>query len=130
MTTAGELTAAVRAWLDGLDAEQRARATFPFASDERFVWAYTPEPPRLGLAIRDLDAVQRERATATVAAAMSARAAGEVAGIIALETVLGELERAAGQVTWRRDPEAYWFAIFGEPDQTEPWSWRIGGHHV
>ena len=130
MTTAGRLTAAVRAWLDALDPAQHERATFPFDADERFVWAYTPEPPRKGLAIRDMDAAQRARATAIVAAATSARAAGEIASIIALEPVLGALERAAGAMTWRRDPELYWFALFGEPAETDPWSWRIGGHHV
>ena len=62
---------------------------------------------------------------------MSARAAGEIQAIIALETVLGELERAAGRPGWRRrDPELYWFAVFGEPSAGGSWSWRVGGHHV
>ena len=62
---------------------------------------------------------------------MSARTAGEIEAIIALETVLGELERAGGRSDWsRRDPELYWFAVFGEPGSAAPWSWRIGGHHV
>jgi hypothetical protein len=130
MTTAGELTIAVRAWLDGLDDAQRRQAIFPFGAVERFVWAYTPDPPREGLAIRDMDAAQRARATAIVAAATSARTAGEVGAIIALETVLGALERAAGTSGWRRDPELYWFAVFGEPSDATAWSWRIGGHHV
>ena len=130
MTTAGELTIAVRAWLDGLGDAQRRQASFPFDADERFVWAYTPDPPRKGLAIRDMDAAQRARATAIVAAATSARTAGEVAAIMALETVLGALERSAGEASWRRDPELYWFAVFGEPSEIAPWSWRIGGHHV
>jgi len=29
-----------------------------------------------------------------------------------------------------RDPELYWFAVFGDPGADTPWSWRIGGHHV
>ena len=37
----------------------------------------------------------------------------------------------AGRGGWtRRDPELYWFAVFGEPDAHAPWSWRVGGHHV
>jgi hypothetical protein len=74
---------------------------------------------------------QRAAARAIVASGLSARAAGEVAAIIALETVLGELERAGGRAgSERRDPELYWFAVFGSPDGAEPWSWRVGGHHV
>ena len=30
----------------------------------------------------------------------------------------------------RRDPELYWFAVFGEPDDVAPWAWRVGGHHI
>ena len=127
---AREITAAVRTWLDGLDDAQRARATFAFDAAERFVWAYTPGP-REGLAIRDMRPDQRAAASGIVASAMSSRTAGEIGAIIALETVLGELERSGGRSgTERRDPELYWFAVFGEPGSSAPWSWRIGGHHV
>jgi hypothetical protein len=130
MSAAREIEAAADAWLDGLDDGQRARATFPFETQERFVWAYTPGP-REGLPIRDMRPQQRAAASALVAASMSGRTAGEVAGIIALETVLGRIEKAGGRGGWlRRDPELYWFALFGTPGTTAPWSWRVGGHHV
>jgi len=129
-SAASKITAAVRAWLEGLDDGQRAGATFPFEAEERFVWAYTPGP-REGLALRDMQPAQRDAARAIVAATMSGRGAGEVAAIIDLEPILGELERTDGRSDWmRRDPELYWFAVFGDPASNEPWSWRIGGHHV
>jgi hypothetical protein len=129
-SAAGELVGAVRAWLEGLDAGQLAQATFPFDGPERFVWAYTPGA-REGLAIRDMRPSQRAAANAIVTAATSSRAAGEIAAIIDLETVLGHLERVSGRAGWlRRDPELYWHAVFGEPGGTAPWSWRLGGHHV
>jgi Protein of unknown function (DUF3500) len=127
---AEEIAAAARAWLDGLDATQRAAAVFPFETSERFVWAYTPGT-REGLALREMSPAQRSAATAILGAALSERTAAEVASVIALETVLGALEREGGRGGWtRRDPELYWFAVFGEPDARAPWSWRIGGHHV
>ena len=131
MSAAGDaIAAAVRAWLDGLDDAQRAEATFPFDSDERFVWAYTPGT-REGLALRDMRPDQREAAHAILRASLSTRTAGEVLSIITLESVLGDLERGAGRGGWtRRDPELYWFAVFGEPDDRASWSWRIGGHHI
>jgi hypothetical protein len=62
---------------------------------------------------------------------MSSRTAGEIAAIIALETVLGQIEQAGGRSSWlRRDPELYWFAVFGTPGSASPWSWRVGGHHL
>jgi plasmid stabilization system protein ParE len=128
---AGDIAGAVRTWLDGLDDDQRNRATFPFDASERFVWAYTPEPPRAGLAIGEMRPEQQTAAGAIVTASSSARTAREIGSIVALETVLGELEREAGRQDWqRRDPGRYWFAVFGEPGPTEPWSWRVGGHHV
>jgi hypothetical protein len=129
-TAASTITAAVRAWLDALDEGQRAQATFAFDSGERFSWTYLPGP-REGLAIRDMRPDQRAAAGAIVAASLSARSAGEVASIMALEVVLGELERAGGRAgVERRDPELYWFAVFGAPGSSAPWSWRLGGHHV
>ena len=133
--TAGRLAAAASAWLDTLDDRQRARAVFPFATDERFSWDYTPVDWQ-GLAIADMTAAQREAAFAIVAAGLSERGAAETRAVIALETVLGALERDAGRPNWRRrDPERYWFAVFGAPAAAaigggEPWSWRVGGHHV
>src|SRR3954464_2395792 len=130
MTAAAEIAEAVRAWLGGLDAAQRAQAMFRFEDAERFVWAYTPGR-REGLAIRDMRPAQRSAASAILTASMSPRTAGEIAAIMALETVLGKLEAAAGRGgSLRRDPELYWFAVFGEPGSAAPWSWRVGGHHV
>jgi hypothetical protein len=126
---ATEIAVAVRRWLDDLDAGQRARATFPFASAERFVWAYTPGD-RAGLPIADMTAVQRASAMATLDAALSARGAREVRSIIDLEAILGELERQSGRRDEVRDPERYWFSVFGDPAGADPWAWRIGGHHV
>jgi Protein of unknown function (DUF3500) len=129
MTPARDIGDAVRAWLDTLDERQRERASFPFDTDERFVWAYTPGQ-REGLAIRDMRPGQRSAAMAIVEASMSQRTAREIAAIMALETVLGEIEQTAGRAGWlRRDPELYWFAVFGEPG-AGAWSWRVGGHHV
>lgn len=121
---------AARRWQDTLDAAQRARARFPFESDERSIWDYRPVPRR-GLALFEMTAAQRERAMALLDAGLSDRGADTVRGIIALEPVLGEIERLAGRHgTSIRDPERYWFALFGEPDGQLPWAWRIGGHHV
>jgi uncharacterized protein DUF3500 len=127
---AAEIGAAVSNWLGGLDATQRATATFPFETDERFAWQYTPGP-REGLAIRDMSPDQHAAAIGIVRASLSDRGAAEVEAVMALETVLGALEHGVGRPGWqRRDPGLYWFAVFGEPGGRGPWSWRVGGHHV
>ncbi len=128
--SATEIADAVSAWLDALEPAQRARATFPFETDERFAWAYTPGD-RNGLPIAAMSVGQREAATATLDAALSIRGAREVRAIMALEEVLGQVERDAGWLDApRRDPELYWFSVFGDPGGPEPWALRINGHHV
>jgi hypothetical protein len=55
-----------------------------------------------------------------------------------LENVLGALEaaqRAAAAQPPRnaplvRDPERYFFSIFGTPSAKDTWGWRVEGHHV
>ncbi len=130
MTAAGDVGRTVQTWLAMLDPGQREKATYAFDDDERYVWAYTPGE-RGGLALADMGIEQRLAALDVVTAALSERGATEVRAIIALETVLGALERADGRANWlRRDPELYWFAVFGDPSRADPWSWRVGGHHV
>lgn len=121
---------AARRWLDSLDSSQCPQACFRFDSDERYVWDYRPVP-RQGLALKDMDAAQGQGALALLDAGLSLRGAMRVRAIMALEPILGEIERAAGAGnTLRRDPTLYWFAVFGQPGGAEPWAWRVGGHHV
>jgi hypothetical protein len=130
--TESALARSVLEWSTLLDAAQRDAATFAFDDSERVVWAFTPGD-RQGLALRDMDEPQRDAAMAMVRAAMSARGATETAAIMALESVLGGIEREAGRANWqRREPVLYWFAIFGDPANStdQPWMWRVGGHHV
>ena len=128
--TVERLTAAARAWLDALDAPVRSRAVFAFDDDERFAWEYVPGT-RLGLALGEMTGEQRSAAAAIVEAALSERGTRDVRGVIDLEPILGDIERRAGRGNWqRRDPGLYWHAVFGTPGTDDPWSWRIGGHHV
>jgi plasmid stabilization system protein ParE len=121
--------AAVLRWLETLEPRQRLRAAFPFDDDERFVWDFVPGPRR-GLALADMTNAQREAALGVLDASLSHRGAAEVRAVIALEPILGRLEAQAGMTGTNRDPELYWFAVFGDPAAESPWSWRVGGHHV
>jgi len=121
---------ALAAWLGTLEPGLRERATFPFESTERFAWDYRPGD-RAGLALGAMDERQQAAAGSIVAASLSVRSAAEVAAIVSLEPVLGELERRNGRSGFeRRDPDLYWFAVFGEPVAEGPWAWRLGGHHI
>lgn len=115
---------AAEVWLAALDGEQRALAAFPFAAGERENWHFIPRERR-GLPLKQMTPTQRERAQKLLATALSTRGHTMVQEIASLESVLAEMERDPV----RRDPEKYFFSVFGTPG-TDPWGWRYEGHHV
>ena len=126
--------------LSSLTVEQRRQASFAFAADERTHWHFIPTEmfPRNGLLIRSMTPAQRTLAHDLLKAGLSQRGYLTVSSIMDLETVLKALESAErtaaaqpprGQLL-ERDPEKYFFSIFGTPSAKETWGWRVEGHHV
>jgi hypothetical protein len=56
---------------------------------------------------------------------LSARGFTKVDTILHLEEVLFAIEGSA-----IRDPELYYFTVFGEPSERGTWGWRYEGHHA
>jgi hypothetical protein len=135
-TTAKEMRDAATAFLATLDAGQKTAATFDFKNDERETWFFTPVP-RKGLAYFSMTDAQRAAAVKLLKTGLSAKGFAKVEAIRSLESVLYEVEGAAGQKPFvggdghpHRYPERYLFTIFGTPSATEPWGWRFEGHHI
>ena len=121
---------AAASWLDSLSSEQKDKATYEYMDGERVFWYYPPLN-RHGLALRDMDDTQRKLAYAVMESGLTERAYKQAAQIIDLETTLGKVEKDAGIISFRRDPELYYFTVFGDPrDSENPWAWRVEGHHV
>ena len=126
--------------LNSLTVEQRQQASFAFASDERLHWHFIPTEtfPRKGLLIRSMTEPQRKLAHQLMQAGLSQRGYLTATSIMELEMVLKALEaaqRAAAPQPPRgapleRDPEKYFFSIFGTPSARDTWGWRVEGHHV
>ena len=128
--TVKRMAGAVIAFLSTLRDEEKAAAHFQFEGTERYEWNYTPTP-RKGLMLRDMNIHQREAALRMMDTAYSSRGIEQAHDIIALETTLGEWEATnASPSKWERSPERYWFSVFGFPSKTDPWGFRIGGHHI
>jgi hypothetical protein len=125
--TAQRMAEAATTFLAALSAEQRRQATFAVADDERRNWHYIPKS-RLGLPLKEMDTSQQQLAYALLSSGLSRQGYGKAMRIMSLEKVLGELEGTAGR--FRRDPELYYFTVFGTPSDTAPWGWRVEGHHV
>jgi len=119
------MTAAARALLEATPTSQRPDLLLPFTLEARGVWNYTPRS-RPGIPLKAMAPPQRQAAHQLLAAALSAPGLVKVQSIIALEIALREIETFG----LSRDPENYAFALFGTPDATAAWGWRIEGHHL
>jgi len=117
---------AAAAFLSSLDAEQKQKAQMPFNSEERLNWHYVPME-RKGLHYKAMSEEQKRAAQALLLVSLSKSGYGKIEAIRKLELVLKEIENGKGPV---RDPDLYYFAIFGEPDSKGAWGWRYEGHHV
>ncbi len=126
MHTPAIMAETAKAFLASLDPEQRARATFQFQDDERFDWHYIPKE-RKGLPLKDMNSAQKHLAHALLAAGLSQRGYIKAVSIMSLDEILRILENGTGPV---RDPDRYFFSIFGEPSETGIWGYRVEGHHV
>ena len=120
---------ASRRWLASLDNEQRSKATYHYLDGERIFWYYPPLN-RHGLPLRDMNENQRRLAMALLATGLTDETNRQARLIIEHEEVLGPLEAESGHPTWPRDPELYYWTVFGEPGRAEPWGWRAEGHHL
>lgn len=129
-SAARRCAAAARAFVSSLDAAQRSQATAPFEAADRRRFTYLPGP-RPGLALADMSGAQRAKAMELLATGLSAHGLANARAVMRLEEVLAAIERSVGRRGWeRRHPEHYWFRVLGEPGGAQPWSWKVGGHHL
>jgi hypothetical protein len=120
-------------FLAGLTAEQKAKILFDFNDKERFNWHFVPlqdaqkKPTRKGLRLESMTAEQKAAAKELLAAGTSSDGFTRATTIMSLESILRELEKGGTLV---RNPEWYFFTVFGTPSKTGKWGWRVDGHHL
>jgi hypothetical protein len=120
------MTECANRFLAALDANQRAKATFSFDTDERMNWHFIPKE-RKGLPLREMTPYQKHLASALLAAGLSQTGYIKAVTIMSLEDVLKIIESDSGE---RRNPEKYYFSVFGTPSDSGTWGYRVEGHHL
>ncbi len=115
-------------FLNTLSPEIKQKATFPFDHSERFNWHFIPRE-RKGASFHDFDEQQRQAALNLLKASLGDPGVKKTEAIFELENVLRIVEDRPANDTYR-DPEKYYFSIFGDPNGEKPWGWRLEGHHV
>src|SRR5258708_6013294 len=126
--TGAMMTEAATNFLASLTPEQRAKATFPYEDEERKNWHFIPRV-RKGIPFKELDPAQSRLAYAFLTSGLSRRAYMQATTIMSLDDVLREIEKGR-QGTPTRDPEMYFFSLFGQPSAMGRWGWRVEGHHL
>jgi hypothetical protein len=84
---------------------------------------------RKGIPLGELNADQRRAGYALLRVGLSDSGYNKTVAIIQLEEILRLVEQRPQNDNYR-DPGKYYFSIFGEPDPTAPWGWRLEGHHL
>jgi hypothetical protein len=124
-----DMTQAARDFLAGLSAEQRADAAMKFDDPARLDWHFIPKDKRKGLQVKHMDSQQRKLAHALLQSAVSQLGYDKAKTIMSLEAILHELEKDRKGAPLR-DPERYYFTIFGQPSESDRWGLSVEGHHL
>jgi hypothetical protein len=122
---ASTMALAAENFLSSLSSEEKAKASFSFDAPGRMEWHFIPKD-RTGLPIKAMAPKQRELAHALLKTGLSATGYDKATLIMKLETVLAEMEKDPV----KRDPEKYWFSVFGTPSAFGNWGWKVEGHHI
>lgn len=128
---AAAMRVAVRRLVDRLDTEQRGRAVVPFDADLHKQWTYLPGQ-RPGIRLGDLSEEQLEAGLDLLQLVHSVRGWSDTQLVIRIEAARRELSlQQAGRAVvdpYRDLP--YWLVVLGNASGSDPWAWRINGHHL
>ncbi|MCH2320712.1 MAG: DUF3500 domain-containing protein [SAR202 cluster bacterium] len=127
--TAKRVTLEAKNFLASLDnSKLHKMATFPFEHYERTNWHYIPRA-RTGLPLSEMDNTQTRSAYTLLKASLGESCFTKAKAIMQHENILREIELSAGTLLLVRDPNLYYFSIFGTPGDG-PWGWQVDGHHL
>ena len=121
---ASAMAGAAARFLDTLNDDQEAAVRFPFDGEDRFDWHFIPRE-RKGVSLKMMTGSQRAAALDLVRTGLSEDGFTKAEIIRQLEQILYDQE---GRDI--RDPDLYFFMIFGEPGDGNTWGWRYEGHHI
>ena len=128
--SAAGMTKAAKRFVESLSGDQRDKTIYEYMDGERIFWYYPPVN-RHGIPLRDMDDDQRQLAYSLMETGLTDRSFDQAKLIIEHESVLGPLEKEAGVTSFVRDPDLYYWTVFGDPgSDKEPWGWRVEGHHI
>jgi hypothetical protein len=122
---AAAMAEAAAKFLASLDPEQKKLAHHTWEDSDRTSFVYVPRA-RSGAPLKKLNPDQRKLAMALLKTGLGQAGYSKATQVIELEKVLAEIEKNPV----RRDPELYYFWVFGDPEPSGTWGWKAEGHHL
>jgi hypothetical protein len=115
-------------FINSLDSAQRAQSAFDFGQTSRYNWHYLPPSTafRDGIAIKDLDSIQKQHIHALLEYFLSDKGYKRAKDIMSYEYLLKQLEPNNSS----RVPENYFVAFYGSPGRGNTWGFKFSGHHI
>ncbi|HIF08299.1 MAG TPA: DUF3500 domain-containing protein [Gemmatimonadetes bacterium] len=123
--TSVRMADAADAFIASLGSAERNRGTWELDAEQRFDWHFIPRE-RYGVRLQGMNSAQRVAAHGLLQSVLSSQGYLKATGVMQLEGILGRIENRPAQ----RNPEDYYFNIFGAPSPDGPWAWRFEGHHI
>ncbi|MBL8829823.1 MAG: DUF3500 domain-containing protein [Planctomycetaceae bacterium] len=123
------MTDAAAKFIGTLNAEAKHTAMLKYDDPTRLKWHFIPMPERKGLQVKNMTADQRAAALELLRSALSQVGYHKATEIMSLEGILRELEkdRKGGPI---RDPDRYYYTLFGTPGAQGTWGLSVEGHHL
>lgn len=122
-------------FLNSLNLKQKSHTVFSFDSPYRTEWHFFPDfvfprtygHQREGINYKQMSEEQERLAEGLLATGLSRQGFVKAMTVMSLEEVLRIIEE---DEKGRRDPELYYFTVFGSPSLTGTWGWSVEGHHL
>ncbi|MFV0341206.1 MAG: DUF3500 domain-containing protein, partial [Parachlamydiaceae bacterium] len=127
-SSSAKLLPAIASFVDSLNDQQREQCLLPYTSEHRAQWHFVPMDTRKGLPLMQMQSEQKKVAMEVLQAVVSQIGYEKATGIMQLESLLKQLEGAGGRN--ERNPEKYYFTIFGDPGAEAHWGLSVEGHHL
>lgn len=120
-------TGSAIAFINSLNPSQKEKTVFAFSEMSRYDWHYFPATmvSRTGIAIKDLDSVQKIKFYSMLKGFLSDKGYNRSRDIMNCEYILKEMEPGSTH----RIPENYFVSIYGNPTDSA-WGWKFTGHHI
>ena len=121
------MTKAANRFVKTLSEDEIKTTIFDYDSPKRVGWHFIPKDSRKGFQWKKMSKSQKVAAMNLLQSSLSAAGYTKARNVMQLESFLYSVEQGKGNV---RDPERYYFTLFGKPGSDAKWGFSFEGHHL